>query len=245
MANQSISQRPAASTLKDNDLLVVSQKQANGSYLTCKVTADKLKGASAYQQWFNYNLSATTYLNAQSIYRLYNSSSYNSVNSFATATNLMNASNQVYNNWVQSSNDVQEIYITENNLHQAFDDFMEQNANTFIDFLVSQNLVNNYNTWLANNQAVLLPLFMQINTALIAYESYLLTHQDATAEQFLAAIGASDEFNQWVEQRVVKLTEDAFNRMLAGKNGKTATVSKYEKFWISICGVYTPPVEQS
>ena len=83
MTDQSISQRPAASTLKDDDLIPISQKQTNGRYLTCKVTADKLKGAkgdkgdrgtagatgadgqsgsSAYDSWFNANSDIEKYL---------------------------------------------------------------------------------------------------------------------------------------------------------------------------------------
>lgn len=71
MANEAISQRPVASTLKDDDLLLVSQKQTSGGYLTCKVTADKLKGAnglngqpgkSAYEEWVSLNTSINAFL---------------------------------------------------------------------------------------------------------------------------------------------------------------------------------------
>lgn len=237
MANQSISQRPSASTLKNDDLLVVSQKQANGSYLTCKVTADKLKGASAYQQWFVTNTSENTYLTMQSISQLQQVSNYSSLDTFITATNLT----AIYNSWLQTSTDVQNQYLTENSLiNQFIERTQTDNTYVFNDFLIDENLTENFNAWTVTNKTSLLTLFVQITSATIAYNSYLTSHPNVTVEQFLAAIGAQDGFNTWLEARVAKLTEDAFNSMLVGKNGKSPAVSKYEKFWISICAVYTP-----
>lgn len=83
MADKAISQLPSASALQDADLLLISQRQTDGSYITGKVTADKLKGAkgdkgnsgtagadgadgqsgsSAYDSWFNANSDIEKYL---------------------------------------------------------------------------------------------------------------------------------------------------------------------------------------
>jgi len=85
MANEAISQRPEAAILKDDDLIPISQKQSDGSYLTCRVTAKKLKGKdgingingakgangtdgvdgdSAYDSWFNANSDIEAFLKA-------------------------------------------------------------------------------------------------------------------------------------------------------------------------------------
>ncbi|WP_026470380.1 hypothetical protein [Alkanindiges illinoisensis] len=237
MANQSISQRPEATTLKDNDLIPISQKQPNGSYLTCKVTADKLKGASSYQQWFNQNTSENTYLTMQSIQQIQQVSNYNSISSFIAATNL----NSTYNNWAQNNLEVQLGYLTDSDLLEQFNTFLQADSSrTFNDFLVNQNLSASFNSWLTANQSDLFASFAQNTEALAAYTSYLQTHAQATIQQFLSNIGAQDGFNNWLEARVDKLTEDAFNRMMEGKTSKPVPASKFEKFWISLCGIYQP-----
>lgn len=241
MANEAISQRPVASTLKDDDLLLVSQKQTSGGYLTCKVTADNLKGSSAYEQWVEYNTSENTYLTMQSIYQIQQVSNYSTVNDFITATNLTDT----YNSWVENDYEVQNNYLIENNLEEEFNTYNSQIDNaTFVGFIEANNLTSDYSSWLVTNETKLQTLFMQVTNAIVAYNSYVTTNQNTTEREFLVAIGAEDGFNAWLEDRVVKLTEDAFNSMIVGKNAKSAVVSKYEKFWISICGVYQPaPVD--
>ena len=61
MADKAISQLPSASALQDADLLLISQRQTGGSYITGKVTADKLKGKSAYEEWVSLNTSINAF----------------------------------------------------------------------------------------------------------------------------------------------------------------------------------------
>lgn len=216
------------------DLNLLTAYPETGSTGCCK------DGESAYTQWITYNTTENTYLELTDIYQLFQSSNYTTINEFITAINLTN----VYNSWVTNNYEVENKYITENNLTEIYNTYIEDNSSTvFNDFLVSQNLTSNFNTWLTTHKTELTTLFLKTTLASAAYNSYIINHPNVTPREFLAAIGAEDGFNAWLEDRVSKLTEEAFNRMQTGKSGKTPVTSKFEKFWISMCGAYVPVPE--
>ena len=68
MASSTLSQRPKITSVKEQDLLLVSQKQPNDSFLTCSMEAKEIMGKSAYASWVenkttidNYFMDNNTY----------------------------------------------------------------------------------------------------------------------------------------------------------------------------------------
>lgn len=179
MVNQTVSQRPKILTIKEEDLLLVSQKQPNNSYLTCSMEAKEIMGSSAYTIWLeeqttleNYYLNNTSY----EIYRITQLSEQN----FITKYNLQNE----YNNYVENKTYNNYEYLTEyinqtNNTVNLNTYITNKTIETshLISFLQSnQNYINNYKNYIVDNfynDIDALKAYLEYSNNLEAFKVYL------------------------------------------------------------------------
>ncbi len=197
-------------------------------------------GKSAFDLWVADNSSALAYLKNKSIEDLSQDSGATNPQTFITNNNLTN----LYNSWVNNNIDVINNYLIENNLLNEYITYVEDNtSNTFQTFLTNQNLISNYNTWLTTNKITLINQFMTENSAILVYEQYVINNPSTTINQFITNIGVADEFDAWAADRITKLTKELFAEYTKGKDAKTAIQTQYEQFWLSVTGSYIEPEE--
>lgn len=188
--NKAISQLDSASDLQNNDLLLISQLQANGTFKTNKITADKLKGLSAYQIWQVTQVSQDQYLTQNTIQHIINVSQQPQ-QTFVNNTNLQN----VYNAWkVEQVRNVTELYYLQT---VTLDVLYANTTYAFQEFITLVNITNELQNFEDNTSTLYVIFLKQTNN----YQAYINSGGDGSLisiENYMEVNNLFFQFNSWM-----------------------------------------------
>ncbi|WP_336939385.1 hypothetical protein [Acinetobacter modestus] len=247
MANEAISQRPRIVNVNGEDLLPVSQKQFNGKFKTCAIPASEIMGKSAYYTWIEQNTTIEQYFNNTTIQNIIDQSTINNIQQIIEVTNLTNE----YNTWVTNNtyNSYQNLsnYIFNNEYNTEYKTYVTNNntnniINNMVNFIEYKNITNDYRTYVNNlGTDTSLSKFISTLNSLELYYGYLKTHPSTPIDQFLAFLNLQEQYNEWVQQKLLTLTEDDFIKDLKGFDGTGSVLNKFTEIWLCASGIYIAP----
>lgn len=247
MANESISQRPRAASVSKEDLLLISQKQTTGKYVTKSAKAESMMGKSAYITWVEQKTTINQFLEEVTAIYLQEHSNITNVSNFITVTN----SQAHYNNWVTNNTTHHYGNITNyinntSNLVEQYNTYISNNPITNItnnvqhmySFLTSINHLNNYHQYIASlNIDTSQNTYLNYVSGDTIYNNYIQgTEIDLTG--FIELFNLQDAYNQWVEDRLEDLDEREFIASLKGYDGTGSVLNKYTEVWVCASGAY-------
>lgn len=204
--NKAISELDLASSVKQDDMLLISQKTSNG-YVSKKVDASTFKGAdglSVYEQWKAEMLSEIKYMGDTLLSVVRDEKN-------KTDAEIINEFNltQVFNEWLTKNSNVVNQFLTENNYYDSYQEYIYSNENkTFNDFITENNYTDIFNNWTTVNQTTLQQNFVNSTTLMDVYNQY---YQTNVINQFLVQNNLTElyqsynTFNEFVTQN--NLTE--------------------------------------
>lgn len=178
--NKAISELDLASSVKQDDMLLISQKTSNG-YVSKKIDASTFKGAdglSVYEQWKAEMLSEIKYMGDTLLSVIRDEKN-------KTDAEIINEFNltQVFNEWLTKNGNVVNQFLTENNYYNSYQQYISNNGYmTFNDFITENGLTDVFNNWVTVNQTTLQQSFVNSTTLMDVYNQY---YQTNVINQFL------------------------------------------------------------
>ena len=215
--NKAISELDLASSVNQDDILLISQKTSNG-YVSKKIDASTFKGAdglSVYEQWKAEKLSEIKYMGDTLLSVVRDEKN-------KTDAEIINEFNltQVFNEWLTKNSNVINQFLTENNYYDSYQEYISNNEYmTFNDFITKNDLTDVFNNWTTVNQTTLQQNFVNSTTLMDVYNQY---YQTNVINKFLAQNNLTqlyqnyNIFNEFVTQN--NLTEVYQQYMTVNEN---------------------------
>lgn len=207
MASSTVSQRPKITSVKEEDLLLVSQKQPNNSFLTCSMEAKEIMGKSAYASWVENKTNIENYFINNNTYQIYQSINNNNppaISQFLNTYNLGNSyntyvDNKLYNNFTNLNE-----YINSNNYQIQFLDYKNNNvteATNLKSFVISNtNMFNQYINYVADQKSFniqYMKAFVNQNNFSQQYETYVVDNVFNTLQHYKSFVNSTNLTNQF------------------------------------------------
>ena len=211
MASSTLSQRPKITSVKEEDLLLVSQKQPNDSFLTCSMEAKEIMGKSAYASWVENKTTIENYFTNNNTYQIYQSINNNNppaINQFLNTYNLGDSYNTYVDNKLYNNSTNLNEYININNYRNEFQQYKVNNVTEatnlklFIDN--SNNIFNQYTNYVANEKSYninYMKEYINQNNFSDQYKTYIVNNISnplQSLKSFITSNNLTSEFNTYI-----------------------------------------------
>lgn len=207
--NKSISELDAIDKVRQQDMLLISQKTGSG-YVSKRIDATGFRGESAYEQWKGEQTSPIKYLNDTLLSSVRDAKD-------TTDANIINELhlNEIFKKWLATNNSTINQFLTQNNLTEEYQQYITANENkTFNNFITENNHTDVFNNFVTVNQTTLQQTFVNNTTMGDVYNNY---YQTNVVNQFLTQNNLTQQF----------LTENkTFNDFIT-ENNLTQTFNDY------------------
>ena len=207
MASSTLSQRPKITSVKEQDLLLVSQKQPNDSFLTCSMEAKEIMGKSAYASWVENKTTIENYYTDNNTYQIYQSINNNNppaINQFLNTYNLGDSYNTYVDNKLYNNSTNLNEYINNNNYQSQLFQYKLQNvteATNLKSFVTSNtNILNQYANYFAEQKSFnvqYMKEFVNQNNFSQQYETYVVDNVFNTLQHYSSFVNSSNLRNQF------------------------------------------------
>lgn len=252
MASSTVSQRPKITSVKAEDLLLVSQKQPNDSFLTCSMEAKEIMGKSAYASWVENKTNIENYFTDNNTYQIYQSINNNNppaINQFLNTYNLEDSyntyvDNKLYNNFINLNE-----YINVNDYQFQFLNYKNTNVTEATNLKLfinsNNNILNQYTNYVANEKSYNINYMREyINQSNLSdqYKTYIINNISnplQSLKSFITHNNLTSEFNTYVSNNDSGDAITNYNNFIDSTNRRAfyneyvvdnSTVQDYDNF---------------